>query len=106
MRVEDENDNAPVFSQQSYQVALPELTGPHASVITVNATDKDGDDNARLTYSMVTVDGFYIDRQTGKQDHTEYIFVALVFQVEFVLFHIHVSAFTGNLGVFHQSYKI
>ena len=66
VNIDDENDNPPIFSQQSYQVALPELTGPHTSVLTVNATDKDWGDNAKIKYSMVTVAGFYIDPITGK----------------------------------------
>ncbi len=65
INVMDENDNAPEFSQQSYQVALPEMTLAHVSVITVNATDRDGGENARLTYTMLGIEGFYIDSQRG-----------------------------------------
>jgi hypothetical protein len=68
--VQDENDNAPVFSQQSYQVAVAELTPPHTPLLTVAADDADAGDNARLTYSMVgggMMNGFYIDHDTGKR---------------------------------------
>ena len=36
VEVIDENDNAPVFSHQAYQVTLPELSSLDTSVITVN----------------------------------------------------------------------
>lgn len=41
------------------------MTGPHYSVVTLNATDRDAGENARVTYSMLLVDGFYINSQTG-----------------------------------------
>ena len=47
------------------QVTLPELTGPNYSVMTVTATDKDDDDNAKITYSMLPVTGFTMDPRTG-----------------------------------------
>ncbi|KAL4230834.1 condensed mesenchymal cell proliferation [Mactra antiquata] len=63
----DENDHAPVFSQQSYQVSLAELTPADVSVIKVNATDEDAGENSRITYSLVPslTDAFYINEQTG-----------------------------------------
>ncbi|XP_041483662.1 protocadherin-23-like [Lytechinus variegatus] len=64
--VTDENDNAPVFRQESYQVTLPELTQPNVAVVAVNASDKDIGDNAALTYSFVEDhQSFYIDPITG-----------------------------------------
>lgn len=35
VKVVDENDNAPIFTQQAYQVALPELSRPGTPVIRV-----------------------------------------------------------------------
>uniref|UniRef100_T1ING2 Cadherin domain-containing protein n=1 Tax=Strigamia maritima TaxID=126957 RepID=T1ING2_STRMM len=68
VNVVDENDNPPVFSQQSYQVTLSEMTEPGYAVITVNATDNDTGENARIMYSMgiAPVDGFYINENTGE----------------------------------------
>ncbi|XP_038055209.1 protein dachsous-like [Patiria miniata] len=67
VRVRDENDNEPQFSQQSYQVALSELTPSGYHVLTVNATDADIDNNAHIVYSMgvAPVQGFVIDSVTG-----------------------------------------
>ncbi|XP_071177027.1 neural-cadherin-like isoform X2 [Mytilus edulis] len=51
--VTDENDERPKFLQKIYRVDLSEsqLSGPVVSVV---ATDDDVDDNAKLTYSIVT----------------------------------------------------
>ncbi|XP_071787614.1 protein dachsous-like [Asterias amurensis] len=67
VRVRDENDNEPHFSQQSYQVTLSELTPSGYPVLTVNATDADIDNNAHIVYSMgvAPVQGFVIDAITG-----------------------------------------
>uniref|UniRef100_A0A673NB94 Protocadherin-16 n=1 Tax=Sinocyclocheilus rhinocerous TaxID=307959 RepID=A0A673NB94_9TELE len=64
--VEDVNDNAPVFSQDLYEVTLAERSPAGSSVITVTATDKDSGDNGRITYRVVsTKDMFYIDPSNG-----------------------------------------
>lgn len=39
VKVVDENDNSPIFTQQAYQVALPELSTPGTSVIRVSHTE-------------------------------------------------------------------
>ncbi|CAH1803297.1 unnamed protein product, partial [Owenia fusiformis] len=63
--VQDINDSPPEFSQQSYQVTIPELTSKDYSLITVNATDRDSGENARITYSMLPQDGFFVNSLTG-----------------------------------------
>lgn len=67
INVLDENDNAPQFSQQSYQVSLEEGTSQNMKVIQVNATDADAGINADITYSLTLApsDDFYIDSKTG-----------------------------------------
>ena len=54
-------------SYSSDQVTLPELTPAGYAVLTVNATDLDIGDNAKITYSMgvAPVQGFTIDPVTG-----------------------------------------
>ena len=47
------------------QVSLPESTPAGKSVITVNATDADEGENARITYSMLPVTGFTINPANG-----------------------------------------
>uniref|UniRef100_A0A665TAV5 FAT atypical cadherin 3a n=1 Tax=Echeneis naucrates TaxID=173247 RepID=A0A665TAV5_ECHNA len=57
----DNNDNAPVFSQPSYDVAVSEDTPPDTQVVQVLASDRD--EHHRLTYSL--------HRNTGNSFHIE-----------------------------------
>ncbi|KAK7925946.1 hypothetical protein WMY93_008256 [Mugilogobius chulae] len=61
--VEDINDNTPTFTNDLYQVTLPEHTPAGSAVVTVTATDRDSGDNGRITYRVMssTQEGFYID---------------------------------------------
>ncbi|XP_072302038.1 protocadherin-16 [Eucyclogobius newberryi] len=65
--VEDINDNAPTFTNDLYQVTLPEHTAAGSAVVTVTATDRDSGDNGRITYRVMssTQEGFYIDPNNG-----------------------------------------
>ncbi|XP_019363367.1 PREDICTED: cadherin-23 isoform X2 [Gavialis gangeticus] len=69
----DENDNAPVFQQQHYEVTLDE--GPdtlNATLITIQALDRDEGPNGTVTYAITEgniLDTFHIDSTTG-QIHT------------------------------------
>ena len=66
VQIVDQNDNAPQFAQLSYQVTLAELTEANQPVVTVNATDRDAGENARLTYSIFSARPFRIDPLTGE----------------------------------------
>ncbi|XP_061755306.1 protocadherin-16-like [Nerophis ophidion] len=65
--VEDVNDNAPTFTQDLYQVTLPEHTPAGSVVVTVTATDGDSGENGRISYSVMssTQEGFYVDPNNG-----------------------------------------
>ncbi|XP_062870185.1 protocadherin-16-like [Trichomycterus rosablanca] len=65
--VEDVNDNVPTFTQDLYQVALPEHSPPGSPVIMVTATDQDSGENGRVTYRVVSSsrEGFYINPSNG-----------------------------------------
>ncbi|XP_029303816.1 protocadherin-16 [Cottoperca gobio] len=65
--VEDINDNAPAFTNDLYQVTLPEHTPPGSVVVTVTATDRDSGENGKITYRVTssTQEGFYIDPSNG-----------------------------------------
>ncbi|XP_057677236.1 protocadherin-16-like [Corythoichthys intestinalis] len=65
--VEDVNDNVPAFTQDLYQVNLPEHTPAGSVVVMVTATDRDSGENGRVTYSVMssTQEGFYIDPDNG-----------------------------------------
>ncbi|EZA55620.1 Cadherin-related tumor suppressor [Ooceraea biroi] len=62
----DVNDNPPVFQQSDYVVALNESAPVGTKVLTVHATDKDSEDNSRLTYYLPDNERkFTIDPETG-----------------------------------------
>ncbi|XP_051166129.1 cadherin-related tumor suppressor isoform X1 [Leptopilina boulardi] len=62
----DVNDNPPVFQQSDYVVALNESAPVGTKVLTVHATDKDSDDNSKLTYYLPDMERqFTIDPETG-----------------------------------------
>ena len=68
VKVMDENDNAPVFSQTTYQISIPENNAIGAYVLQVNASDRDAGRNGRLRYSLRkgAVSRFvHIDTETG-----------------------------------------
>ncbi|CAL8401145.1 unnamed protein product [Boreogadus saida] len=67
IRVEDVNDNAPAFTQDLYQVTLPEHTPPGSPVVTVTATDRDSGANGKVTYRLMssTQEGFLVDPDNG-----------------------------------------
>ncbi|XP_058398639.1 protocadherin gamma-A7 isoform X15 [Diceros bicornis minor] len=52
MNVADTNDNPPAFPHSSYSVYVPENNPRGASIFSVTAHDPDGDENARVTYSL------------------------------------------------------
>uniref|UniRef100_A0A8C4I084 Cadherin domain-containing protein n=1 Tax=Dicentrarchus labrax TaxID=13489 RepID=A0A8C4I084_DICLA len=53
VELSDVNDNAPIFSQPSYSVDIPENNAPSAPITAVSATDPDLGDNARISYSIL-----------------------------------------------------
>ncbi|KAF1391651.1 hypothetical protein PFLUV_G00044300 [Perca fluviatilis] len=76
--VEDDNDNAPQFSEKRYVVQVPEDMAPNKEILQVTATDQDRGSNAVVHFSIMsgnTRGQFYIDAQTGKMDlvsHLDY----------------------------------
>ncbi|XP_071426669.1 protocadherin gamma-A12-like [Pithys albifrons albifrons] len=52
LRVLDVNDNAPVFTQESYSARLAENNAAGTLVLTVRATDADWGQNARVRYRL------------------------------------------------------
>eukprot|EP00062_Callorhinchus_milii_P022361 gi/632980091/ref/XP_007906836.1/ PREDICTED: LOW QUALITY PROTEIN: protocadherin-16 [Callorhinchus milii] len=52
--VDDVNDNRPIFYPLGYAVSLSTQSLPGTAVLTVTAHDKDGGNNGRVTYRIVT----------------------------------------------------
>lgn len=73
VKLSDVNDNAPIFSQPSYSVDIPENNAPSAPIAAVSATDADLGENAHISYSILPsmVQGspitsyVYINPETG-----------------------------------------
>ncbi|KAJ8335644.1 hypothetical protein SKAU_G00389860 [Synaphobranchus kaupii] len=67
VKVLDVNDNPPVFSEEAYQVVLPELSSVDTFVLALSATDRDSGLNGRVSYRLLTspLKGFYIHADNG-----------------------------------------
>ncbi|KAM9026533.1 protocadherin-23 isoform 3-T3 [Ara ararauna] len=62
----DVNDNPPVFTQDSFQVSLPELISMDATVLTISAVDRDSEQNGVISYKILSPsEGFSIDHRNG-----------------------------------------
>ena len=71
LSVEDDNDNAPQFSEKRYVVQVREDVAPGAPVLRVTASDRDKGSNALVHYSIMSGNArgqFYLDAQTGALD--------------------------------------
>ena len=67
IQITDFNEHRPVFTQNTYRLAIPENTQPGALNLSVSASDPDGS-NVSITYSIVSGDPgnlFSIDSSTG-----------------------------------------
>ncbi|XP_057616411.1 protocadherin-11 X-linked isoform X9 [Chionomys nivalis] len=67
IKVKDENDNAPVFTQSFISLSVPENNSPGAQLTKVSATDADSGRNAEINY-LLGFDAppeFDLDRRTG-----------------------------------------
>nr|XP_021332170.1 protocadherin-23 isoform X1 [Danio rerio] len=65
--VQDENDNAPVFSRDVYFFSVQEGPSPHGLIGTVKASDRDSLNNGVLSFILLT-DGKYfsVNSRTGE----------------------------------------
>ncbi|XP_039606214.1 protocadherin-23 [Polypterus senegalus] len=63
----DVNDNPPIFTQNVYQIALPEDTPVDSYVLTVSAIDRDSGLNAEISFRLYSspFKGFYISSENG-----------------------------------------
>ncbi|XP_077869952.1 cadherin-23-like, partial [Saccoglossus kowalevskii] len=73
----DINDNPPVFESDSYEAAIPEQT-LGIFVVTVKANDIDADENAVVSYAVVSENGtdyeyFDVDETTGNVYITSFV---------------------------------
>jgi hypothetical protein len=65
IRVQDINDNAPIFKPSSYDTSIPENQALDKAIVTVTATDKDP--FGGLTYSLISSNNmFAVDHASGE----------------------------------------
>ncbi|XP_045574137.1 protocadherin alpha-4 isoform X23 [Salmo salar] len=57
VHISDVNDNSPVFSQSPYTFYVPENNAPGESLFSLSTSDRDQDDNARVSYHIWKGDG-------------------------------------------------
>ena len=80
VNVEDENDNAPKFSESVYRVAIIENATQGATVVFVTATDPDEGSNSDIAFTLQGGDGlFVINRTSGKGRKTNEIALYISF---------------------------
>uniref|UniRef100_A0A5S6QN81 Cadherin domain-containing protein n=1 Tax=Trichuris muris TaxID=70415 RepID=A0A5S6QN81_TRIMR len=68
IKVDDVNDNSPVFSQNEYRVTIDDSSLPGTVVLKLTATDQDTGANARLNFEITsgnTRSTFLVDSSTG-----------------------------------------
>ena len=68
VRIDDINDNPPVFNQSTYNIVVNESIAVGTMVIQVVATDMDADENGRVKYNITSGNDdnrFVIDESTG-----------------------------------------
>ncbi|XP_043830306.1 protocadherin-11 X-linked [Dromiciops gliroides] len=67
IKVRDENDNAPIFSQSSIGVSVLENNAPGAQLTKISATDADTGKNGEITYLIAgePPSAFRLDNRTG-----------------------------------------
>lgn len=63
--MEDENDNAPMFSATFLEFTLPEHSAVGTSLTTIQARDRDDGTNAQITYFIPSGSPFAVDPRTG-----------------------------------------
>ncbi|XP_056372753.1 protocadherin gamma-B1-like isoform X20 [Hyla sarda] len=66
LHISDVNDNAPIFDKSGYTAFILENNLPGASIFSIQARDMDSEDNAKITYSVVT-------RSNGEDHLSNYI---------------------------------
>lgn len=67
LKVKDENDNAPIFTESFISVSVPENNSPGTELAKVSARDADSGDNGELSYALEkdAPPEFKLDSHTG-----------------------------------------
>ncbi|XP_058505569.1 protocadherin-10b isoform X3 [Solea solea] len=84
VQVSDENDNAPTFTQQIYDVYVTENNVPGAYIHAVTALDLDVGQNALISYSILECDiqGMSVKTYVSINEETGYLYALRSFDYE------------------------
>ncbi|XP_057706094.1 protocadherin-10b isoform X2 [Corythoichthys intestinalis] len=84
VRVSDENDNAPTFTQATYDVYVTENNVPGAYIHAVTALDPDIGQNALITYSILecNIQGMSVKTYVSINEETGYLYALRSFDYE------------------------
>lgn len=70
VRIDDVNDNAPIFQEVPYRKSVPQGTDPDVTILTVQADDKDAGQNKVVTYKLqdesTSLNYFKINSSSGE----------------------------------------
>ncbi|XP_028399799.1 protocadherin Fat 4-like isoform X2 [Dendronephthya gigantea] len=67
IRVEDVNDNDPIFNPTSYAASVPENSVAGSPILKVTASDEDLDENADITFAITSTQVYFtIDPKSGE----------------------------------------
>ncbi|XP_063304057.1 protocadherin gamma-B5-like isoform X3 [Pelobates fuscus] len=95
LEIADVNDNRPVFKKSSYIAYVPENNLPGASIYSIHAFDQDFGDNAKIIYSIssINTEDFSVSSYFSINIETGVIYAQRSFDYEQNKeFHINVSA--------------
>ncbi|XP_020490089.1 protocadherin-8 [Labrus bergylta] len=99
IRVNDENDNAPLFTKSVYEVSVVENNPPGAYITTVEAKDADLGNNGKITYRLVdgVIMGSPVNTFVSLNSVSGSIYALRSFNYEVMkLLDIHVQASDGG----------
>lgn len=84
VRVSDENDNSPTFTQSIYDVYVTENNVPGAYIHAVTAVDPDSGQNALMSYSILecNIQGMSVKTYVSINEETGYLYALRSFDYE------------------------
>ncbi|XP_033878040.2 protocadherin gamma-A11-like isoform X5 [Acipenser ruthenus] len=99
LKISDVNDNPPVFDKQVYAAKVTENNSPGLSILTVQASDSDWNQNARISYVLeeTRINGTPISSYISINSDSGILYAVRSFDYEQIReFEIHVKAQDGG----------
>ncbi|RXM33791.1 Protocadherin gamma-A11 [Acipenser ruthenus] len=109
LKISDVNDNPPVFDKQVYAAKVTENNSPGLSILTVQASDSDWNQNARISYVLeeTRINGTPISSYISINSDSGILYAARSFDYEQIReFEIHVKAQDGGSPPFSSNVTV